>query len=134
MSLVSKFIEIAKEQGIKPEDLYQEQGDGFSIISFGESGEPGIVYNIALVFYDNNEDVEIFIRKQIDDTDIVKVFNYVNNLNAEYRGVTFFLENGLVVLKTYIQANDDVEKVLRQMIGGIQIASEVFPKINPHPQ
>lgn len=129
MSLVSKFIEIAKEQGIKTEDLYQEQGDGFSIISFGESGEPDIVYNIALVFYDNNDDVEIFIRKQIDDTDIVKVFNYVNNLNAEYRGVTFFLENGLVVLKTYIQANDDVEKVLRQMIGGMQIASEVFPKI-----
>lgn len=129
MSLVNKFIKFAKKQGINTKDLYQEQGDGFSVISFGESGEPGIVYNIALVFYDNNDDVEIYIRKQINDTDIVKVFNYVNNLNAEYRGVTFFLENGLVVLKTYIQANDDVEKVLRQMIGGMQIASEVFSKI-----
>ena len=129
MSLVNKFIKFAKKQGIKTEDLYQEQGEGFSVISFGESGEPGIVYNIALVFYDNNDDVEIYIRKQINDIDIVKVFNYVNNLNAEYRGVTFFLENGLVVLKTYIQVNGNVEKVLRQMVGGMQIASEVFPKI-----
>lgn len=129
MSLVNKFIEFSKKQGIKTEDLYQEQGDGFSVISFYENGEPDIVYNIALVFYDNNDDVEIYIRKQINDTDIVKVFNYVNNLNAEYRGVTFFLEDGLVVLKTYIQVNGDIIKVLRQIVDGMQIASEVFPKI-----
>lgn len=135
MSLVNKFIEFSKEQDIKTEDLYQEQGDGFSVISFNENGEPGILYNIAIVFYDNDDDVEIYIRKQISNTGTVnifnrvKVFNYVNDLNAEYRGVTFFLEDGLVVLKTYIQANGDIEKVLRQMVGGMQIASEVFPKI-----
>ena len=82
MSLLQDFIEVSKEQGINTADLYQEQGDGFSIVSFGESGERNIIYNIALVFYDNNDDVEVFIRKQINDDEIVKVFNQVNNLNA----------------------------------------------------
>ena len=82
-----------------------------------------------MVFYDNNDDVEIFIRKQIDDRDVVKVFNQVNNLNAEYRGISFYLEDSIIVLKSYIQANENVENVLRQMVGCTQVATEEFSKI-----
>lgn len=129
MSLLQDFIEVSKEQGINTADLYQEQGDGFSIVSFGESGERNIIYNIALVFYDNDDDVEVFIRKQINDEEIVKVFNQINNLNAEYRGVTFYLEDKIVVLKSYVQAKGKIEVALKQMVGCMQIAQEVFPGI-----
>lgn len=129
MSLLQDFIKVSKEQGINTEDLYQEKGDGFSIVSFGEAGEQNIIYNIALVFYDNDDDVELFIRKQIDDSDVVKVFNQVNNLNAEYRGMSFYLEDSIIVLKSYLQANENVENVLRQMVGCMQVATEEFSKI-----
>lgn len=129
MSLLQDFIEVSKEQGINTEDLYQEQGEGFSIVSFGETGEKDIIYNVALVFYDNNDEVEIFIRKQINDDEIVKVFNQINNLNAEYRGVTFYLENKIVALKSYVQVNGKIEIALKQMVGCMQIAQDVFPKI-----
>lgn len=129
MSLLQDFVNVSKEQGINTEDLYHEKGNGFSIVSFGEEGEQNIIYNIALVFYDNNDDVEIFIRKQIDDSDVVKVFNQVNNLNAEYRGISFYLEDSIIVLKSYIQANENVENVLRQMVGCTQVATEEFSKI-----
>lgn len=129
MSLLQDFIKVSKKQGINTEDLYQEKGNGFSIVSFGEEGEQNIIYNIALVFYDNDNDVELFIRKQIDDSDVVKVFNQVNNLNAEYRGMSFYLEDSIIVLKSYLQANENVENVLRQMVGCMQVATEEFSKI-----
>lgn len=129
MSLLQDFIKVSKEQGINTEDLYQEKGNGFSIISFGETGEQNIIYNIALVFYDNDDDVELFIRKQIDDSEVVKVFNQVNNLNAEYRGMSFYLEDSIVVLKSYVQANGNVENVLRHMVGCMQVATVEFSKI-----
>ena len=111
MSLLQDFIKVSKEEGINADDLYQEQGEGFSIVSFGEMGEKDIIYNIAMVFYDNNDDVEVFIRKQINDDEIVKVFNQVNNLNAEYR------------------VNGSIEIALKQMVGCMQIAQDVFPEI-----
>lgn len=129
MSLFNDFIKVSKEQGIQTEDIYQEREDGFSIVSFGETGEPDVIYNIAIVFYDNDDDVELYIRKQINDENVVKVFNQINNLNAEYRGITFYLEDGIVVLKSYVQARESVEAVLKQMVGCMQIATEVFPNI-----
>ena len=129
MSLLQDFIKVSKEEGINADDLYQEQGEGFSIVSFGEMGEKDIIYNIAMVFYDNNDDVEVFIRKQINDDEIVKVFNQVNNLNAEYRGVTFYLEDKIIVLKSYVQVNGSIEIALKQLVGCMQIAQDVFPEI-----
>ena len=82
-----------------------------------------------MVFYDNNDDVELFIRKQIDDSKVVKVFNQVNNLNVEYRGMSFYLEDSIIVLKSYLQANGNVENVLRHMVGCMQVATEEFSKI-----
>ena len=86
-------------------------------------------WSVSLVFYDNNDDVELFIRKQIDDSKVVKVFNQVNNLNVEYRGMSFYLEDSIIVLKSYLQANGNVENVLRHMVGCMQVATEEFSKI-----
>ena len=86
-------------------------------------------WSVSLVFYDNNDDVELFIRKQIDDSKVVKVFNQVNNLNVEYRGMSFYLEDSIIVLKSYLQANGNVENVLRHMVGCMQVATEEFLKI-----
>jgi hypothetical protein len=129
MGLLQDFLNVAREQGINVKNMHQEKGNGFTVVSFGEQGECNVVYNIALVFYDNNDDVEIFVRKRINDDNIVQVFNQVNNLNAEYRGVTFYLENGVIVLKSYIQVKGNVRSVLEQMVNQKQTAIEEFSKI-----
>lgn len=133
MSLVTEFKNTAAELGINKCDFYEENGQEYTILSFSEIGEKTLIktipYNVALVFYSNDNEVEIFVRKKIESKNIVQVFNQVNNLNAEYRGVAFYLEDTSVVIKSYVQTEGNIEKLLKQMVSQVDIAKEEFKKI-----
>lgn len=133
MSLITEFKNTATELGINTEDFYEEKGNGYTILSFSEIGEKKLMktipYNVALVFYSNDNEIEIFVRKKINNKNMIQVFNQVNNLNAEYRGIAFYLENESVVLKSYVQTEGNIEKLLKQMVSCVDVAKEEFVKV-----
>ena len=54
MSLLNQFYEYVESQGINKENIDEQKGDRFTLVSFGEEGEKGTIYNIAIVFYDDD--------------------------------------------------------------------------------
>ena len=102
LSLLNQFYEYVSAQGISKENIDEQKGDGFTLVSFGEEGEKGVIYNVAIVFY-KDDSVEVYIRKNISDYDEVKVLKAMNSLNAEYKGATFYVENSILSLKSYIK-------------------------------
>jgi len=61
---------------------------------------------------------------------LLDVLQKVNELNFEYRGINFFLRDGLVTGKSYVEAHGDIEVVLKQMLQTMRVASEEFSKFN----
>lgn len=127
MSLLNQFYEYVESQGIDKENIDEQKGDRFTLVSFGEEGEKGTIYNIAIVFYDDDS-VEVYIRKHIAEYDISDVLKSLNNLNAEYRGATFFIENDILTLKSYIKTDGKIDVVLAEMVRDMQLAQSEFIK------
>lgn len=127
MSLLNQFYEYVESQGINKENIDEQKGDRFTLVSFGEEGEKGTIYNIAIVFYDDDS-VEVYIRKHIAEYDISDVLKSLNNLNTEYRGATFFIENDILTLKSYIKTDGKIDVVLAEMVRDMQLAQSEFIK------
>ena len=49
-----------------------------------------------------------------------------SRLNSEYSGMTFFLDDGILSLKSLCLADGDIETVLYQMVQNIEIAEIEF--------
>lgn len=126
MSLVEDFLKFAEEQEINPNDIYKEKGESYTIVSFGEQTEVDNIYNIVLVLYDDNNTVEIYIRKQINTNNLFDLLQRTNALNAEYMGVSFIIENGVISTKSVCYVNGVLEVALRQMVMNMQIAAAEF--------
>ena len=127
LSLLNQFYEYVSAQGISKENIDEQKGDGFTLVSFGEEGEKGVIYNVAIVFY-KDDSVEVYIRKNISDYDEVKVLKSINSLNAEYKGATFYVENSILNLKSYIKTEGKIDVVLAEMVRNMRIAQSEFIK------
>lgn len=126
MSLIDDFLKFAKEQEINQEDIFMEKGDNYTIASFGEQGEEDVVYNITLILYSNNSTVEIYIRKQIDSTNLFEILQETNRLNAEYMGISFFVENNIISTKSVCETEGNIEIALKLMVQNMQVAATEF--------
>ena len=73
MKLLEQFYKYTSSQGIDKKDIYEKSAEDFTVVSFPEEGEKDCVYNIVLVFYDNDDDVEIYVRKVAPLGDPVEV-------------------------------------------------------------
>jgi len=129
LKTLKAFYDYATSQGIDKNAIYEEKGDGFVVISFPERGEKDCIYNIAIVFYENDDDVEIYVRKPISNYDEYKLLKRLNVLNCEYTDVTFFIDDDMLSLKSFLSSQGDVEKVLIKMVTDVQLAQEEFVKI-----
>ena len=129
MKTLKAFYDYATSQGIDKNAIYEEKGDGFVVISFPERGEKDCIYNITIVFYENDDDVEIYVRKPISNYDEYKLLKRLNVLNCEYTGVTFFIDDDMLSLKSFLSSQGDVEKVLITMVADVLLAQEEFVKI-----
>ena len=69
LDILNDFYNYVSSQGIDKNAIYEEKGEGFVVISFPERGEKDCIYNIAIVFYENENDVEIYVRKEIKNYD-----------------------------------------------------------------
>ena len=130
MSLVNNFYKVAEQLGVHKNDIYEEKGDGFVLIAFGEEVSESSVYNVALVFYDNNDDVEVYIKKEILSNDEFTVLKKLNEMNAEYCGVSFYMENSALVSKSFCRTNGKIDVALAQMTQNMEVTKKEFSKIN----
>lgn len=109
--------------------IYEERGDGFVVVSFPERGEKDCIYNIAIVFYENENDVEIYVRKPIKDFDELTLLRKLNTLNCEYTDVTFFVDDNMLTVKSYLSSQGKLENVLIKMVSDVQLAQTEFVRI-----
>ena len=116
MRLVREFFKVLRNMGISEKDIYKEKGDCFTMVSFGEEGEVGIVYNIVLVFYDDNSQVEIYVRKVINSKNLLEILKKTNDLTAEYAGIAFFFNDGIVSTKSVCYPYGDIKKVFNSFL------------------
>ena len=90
MNLVEAFYRYTEKLEINKENIHEEKGEGFTLLSFGEQGEPNIIYYVILLMYDDNDAVEVYIRKNVEKDDELSVLQQLNRMNAEYCGMSFF--------------------------------------------
>lgn len=99
------------------------------VVSFPERGEKDCIYNIAIVFYENDNDVEIYVRKPISDFDELTLLRKLNSLNCEYTDVTFLVDDNMLTLKSYLLSQGKLENVLIKMVSDVQLAQTEFVRI-----
>lgn len=129
LSILKAFYDYVTSQGIDKKAIYEEKGDGFVVISFPEKGEKDCIYNIAIVFYENDDDVEIYVRKPIKDFDELTLLRKLNVLNCEYTDVTFLLDDNMLTVKSFLSSQGNIKKVLIKMVADVQLAQAEFVKI-----
>lgn len=129
LKVLEKFYDYAISQGIDKNAIYEEKGDGFVVVSFPERGEKDCIYNIAIVFYENDNDVEIYVRKPISDFDELTLLRKLNSLNCEYTDVTFLVDDNMLTVKSYLLSQGKLENVLIKMVSDVQLAQTEFVRI-----
>ena len=129
LKILDDFYNYVESQGIDKNAIYEEKGDGFVVISFSEKGEENRIYNIAIVFYENDNDVEIYVRKSIKDFDELTLLRKLNALNCEYTDVTFFVDDNMLGVKSYLSSQGKLENVLIKMVSDVQLAQTEFIRI-----
>lgn len=129
LKILDDFYAYVVSQEIDKNAIYEERGDGFVVVSFPERGEKDCIYNIAIVFYENDNDVEIYVRKSIKDFDELTLLRKLNALNCEYTDVTFFVDDNMLTVKSYLPSQGKLENVLIKMVSDVQLAQTEFVRI-----
>jgi hypothetical protein len=125
MKLLQEFYEYTQKAGFDKSDIYEEKTDEYTVLSFYEAGEKGTRYNVALVFYED-ENAEVYIRKMIKDYDLLRVLSDINSLNSKYLGVTFFIADDMITVKSYCKANGEIGSLLKEMVQDMKLAQKEF--------
>lgn len=129
MTLLQKFYEYTEKAGFNKTDIYEEKDNEYTLLSFYESGEKDDIYNVALVFYDN-QNAEVYIRTSIQNYDILTTLSKINELNSQYCGVTFLLADNMIVIKSYCKAEGNLESLLKEMVQDMKLAKKEFKEFN----
>ena len=129
LKILDDFYAYVVSQEIDKNAIYEERGDGFVVVSFPERGEKDCIYNIAIVFYENENDMDIYVRKPIKDFDELTLLRKLNTLNCEYTDVTFFVDDNMLTVKSYLSSQGKLENVLIKMVSDVQLAQTEFVRI-----
>lgn len=129
MDILNDFYNYVSSQGIDKNAIYEEKGEGFVVISFPERGEKDCIYNIAIVFYENENDVEIYVRKEIKNYDELTLLRRLNALNCEYTDVTFLVDDNMLTIKSHLLSQGKIKNVLIKMVADVQLAQAEFARI-----
>ena len=133
MTLYEQFMDFSNKNGVNVNDIFHQREDGYDFISFGEiaNNDDDLIYNIAFVFYDEDDIAELYIRKKILIDDRLKIFEKLNVFNSKYRGLSFFLESDLVCVKSYCATGGEIKLALVMMARNMERAQELFSEFEP---
>lgn len=126
MKLLKDLLEELKKLGIEEENIHISKENGYTMIVLNEINE-GTRYNIMFAVVDDNDRVEIYVRKRIKvETDTLEK---VNDLNANYSGVTFFVDRpDILSVKTLCFTGGDIKCVMVNMLSCLNAAKEEFTR------
>ena len=125
MTMLKKFYDYTEKAGFAKNDIQEEKGDNFTLLSFFEEGEKDIMYNVTLVFYDDDS-VEVYVRKQIHQVDVSSVLQKLNELNIQYCGVVFLIADDMLTVKSYVKTMGNIESLLKEMVQDMKLAQLEF--------
>ena len=125
--MIDDFYSFSETQGIARNAFYEEKGDGFTVVTFSEEGETDCLYNVAIVFFDDNNLVEVYVRKYIKNYDEFTLLKRINDWNCKYSGITFFIDDDMLTIKSHFTTGGDIDPVLKEMVDEMSIAKEEFP-------
>lgn len=125
MTLLQKFYEYTEKAGFNKIDIYEEKDKEYTLLSFFEAGEKDAMYNVVLVFYED-ENAEIYIRKSLGNYDLLDMLKKINELNSQYCGVTFLVADDMIVVKSYCKANGEIDILLKEMVQDMKLAQKEF--------
>lgn len=128
-SVLDKFWKAIESKGYDRNKFLTEKDKDYRIVAFNETGEPGIIYNIYLIFYNSkSEDVEVVVKKLIEELPSIDVLEKVNQLNQQYLGVTFLFEkeDNTIVAKSLVETEGDVNKIMTRMVSTMRAAQTEF--------
>lgn len=128
MTLYEQFIKFSKENGIDMSDAFTKREKNYDMIAFGEEAknDNNLIYNVVLVFYNIEDIAEVYIRKQIALDNRTDVLNRLNNYNACYRGVSFFLDFDFINMKSFCVAKNNIRTALDLLANNMIIAQDLF--------
>ena len=125
MTLLQKFYDYTEKAGFDKSDIHEEKEQEYTLLSFFEQGTNDDLYNVALVFYED-DNAEVYIRSSINNYDMLSVLSRINELNSQYCGVTFLLAGDMLVVKSYCKANGEIDLLLREMVQNMKLAQKEF--------
>lgn len=128
MKLYDQFLNFAKINGINMNGVYHQREEEYDLVAFAEKAnkDNNSIYNVAFVFYDEDNIAEIYIRKHISVEDKLSVFEKLNLFNSKYRGMSFFLDNEMVCAKSYCATGGDIQVALLMLARNMETAQELF--------
>lgn len=129
LNMLQAFYDYIISQGIDQKTIYEDKGEGFTVVSFPERGEKDCMYNIAIVFYENDKDVEIYIRKPIKEFDELTLLRKLNILNCEFSDATFLVDDNMLTVKSHLLSQGKIENVLVKLVTNMQLAQAEFAKL-----
>lgn len=134
MTLYEQFIEFAKQNGINTSDMFHEKTEKYDMVAFGEEAikDNKAIYNVVLVFYDIEDVTEVYIRKQIKYNNRNDVLEKLNDYNACFRGMSFFLDYNFVNVKSFCVVKQDVKNALNLFSKNMEIAQELFKEFESY--
>lgn len=126
MKLVDDFLNIAKELDVDTSTMYQEKHDEYQLLTFKEEISDGVVFHIVFIFYNDEENVEVYVRQKFESVDELKILKALNQLNARYSGLSFYLDEDYVCTKSLCMCDHKIEPVIATMMQQIDSAKTEF--------
>lgn len=126
MGLVRDLYNELEKIGVSKEDIQESKEDGYTMLVFNSPSISDMVkYNVMFAISNDNNRVEVYIRKRIKvEADTLEK---INDLNAYYSGVTFFLDRpDILSVKTLCFTNGDIKCVMINLSSCLNIATEEF--------
>lgn len=124
MSLIKDLHKELNNLGVFEESIYESKEDGYTMVVFNEIDE-GTRYNIMFAVMSDNNRVEVYVRKRIKvESDTLEK---VNDLNANYSGITFFVDRpDILSVKTLCFTDGDIKVAMVNMLSCLNTATEEF--------
>ena len=123
MKLKKIYIKKMETIGLDTSAMHVEDYEEKSIISFTDE-RSGEVFIISMVFYKDDYNYEVVVRKKVNVIDRLNVLEKINKCNMIYSKLSFFLEsNEIYGLRYYNKYEGDPDIFAINIVNALKILS-----------
>ena len=128
--MMAELYQVVKQAyNASDENFVLDENAECHALSFADIDQYGNIYQVTVVISNNEEIAEVYVRKNVNTDDIFELLKLANELNIMYRGVTFLVDNDLIISKTMCEIHGNIDRVIENMFTNINSAHEEFGNI-----